>query len=69
MNSCCPACDAPVEQPRASPDLAGHGTHTRRDCPNCHAPLISYGQSGYIERWELDDQERRSRARSDKYGP
>jgi hypothetical protein len=57
-----------VEHPRGSPDQAGHGTHTSRDCPRCHAPLIFYSQSGYTGRWELDDHERRSRERSKRYG-
>lgn len=68
MNSRCPACEAKVEHPRGSPDPAGHATHTRMDCPSCHAPLIVYGQSGYVERWQLDDHERRCRERSDRYG-
>jgi endogenous inhibitor of DNA gyrase (YacG/DUF329 family) len=66
-HSRCPACDAPVEHPRGSPDPVGRGTHTSRDCPRCGAPLIFYSQSGYIERWELDDRERRSRERSNRY--
>ena len=64
----CPACGAPIEHPRGGPDRAGSGTHASRDCPRCRTPLIFYGQSGFVGRWELDDHERRSRERRDRYG-
>jgi hypothetical protein len=57
-----------MEHPRGGADPAGSGTHASRDCPRCHTPLIFYGQSGYVPRWELDDHERRSRERRDRYG-
>jgi hypothetical protein len=63
MDSRCPRCQTPVEHPRARPDQAGSGTHTTRDCPNCHAPLIFYSPGGFVECWRLDDRERRSRER------
>jgi uncharacterized protein with PIN domain len=67
-HSRCPSCNALVEHPSASPDAAGRATHTSRDCPNCHAPLIFFSQGDFLQRWQVDDHERRSRERSDKYG-
>jgi hypothetical protein len=65
MYSRCPSCSASVEHPRGSPDAVGCGTHTTLDCPSCHTPLIFYSQGDFIQRWQLDDRERRSRKRSD----
>jgi hypothetical protein len=68
MYSRCPSCDTPVEFPRGNPDAAGCGTHTSRDCPNCHSRRIFYSQSDFVQRWRLDDRERRSRERLDSSG-
>jgi hypothetical protein len=67
MHSRCPSCNAPVEHPSGNPDAAGCGTHTSRDCPICHSPLIFYSHGDFIPRWRLDDHERRSRKRSDGF--
>jgi hypothetical protein len=63
VHSRCPRCGAPVEHPRGSPAAAGCGPHTTRDCPSCHAPLIFYGAGDFVQRWRLNDRERRSRER------
>lgn len=68
MSSRCPRCGTPVEHPRGNPDAVGSGTHTTLDCPGCHTPLIFYSQGDFIQRWQLDDQERRNRKRSDTLG-
>ena len=65
MYSRCPSCAAQIEHPRGSPDAVGRGTHTTVDCPSCHAPLILYSQGDLVQRWQVDDRERRSRKRSD----
>lgn len=68
MNSRCPSCGASVEHPGGDPSAAGCGTHLSRDCPSCHTPLIFYSQGDFVQRWRLDDHERRSRERSNRLG-
>jgi len=63
LDSRCPRCHAPVEHPRVRPDPPGSGTHTTRDCPNCHAALIFYSPGEFVGCWRLNDRERRSRER------
>ena len=65
MDSRCPSCGTPVEHPHGGPEAVGRGTHTTMDCPSCHTPLIFYSQGDFIQRWQVDDRERRRRERPD----